>query len=325
MTQHLRPVLRIVGLLLVLAGILTGAARADTITYFHNDISGSPVAATDESGRLLWKETYRPYGERLLNGASPDANRLWFTGKPQDPDTGLSYLGARYYSPQLGRFMGIDPKAVDPGDPHSFNRYAYANNNPYKFVDPDGRGPAAAALFVMVHMAAGAVLGGGTNAAIQYYETGEVQWSGVGGVFDAAGDGAMFGLLGGGAALVTRTSVARVAEEGAEVVTKSVTVSKSRFPESAQHIEDAVAAGKPNTLTIDRANAAARRRESLRGTETRSGLDRDEFPPAMFQEGGQGASVRHINPSDNRGADACVGAQCRGLPDGTTVRIDVVD
>ena len=118
---------------------LAGAARADVITYFHNDISGSPVAATDANGRLLWKETYRPYGERLLNGASADANRLWFTGKPQDPDTGLSYLGARYYSPPLGRFMGIDPKAVDPGDPHSFNRYAYANNNPYKFVDPDGK------------------------------------------------------------------------------------------------------------------------------------------------------------------------------------------
>ena len=56
MTQELRLVLRIVGLLLVLAGILTGAARADVITYFHNDISGSPVAATDANGRLLWKE-----------------------------------------------------------------------------------------------------------------------------------------------------------------------------------------------------------------------------------------------------------------------------
>ena len=118
-----------------------GAARADVVTYFHNDISGTPLAATDESGNLLWKESYRPYGERLLNGAGPDANRLWFGGKPQDPDTGLSYLGARYYSPQLGRFTGIDPKAVDPENLHGFNRYAYANNNPYKFVDPDGKHP----------------------------------------------------------------------------------------------------------------------------------------------------------------------------------------
>ncbi|WP_052107364.1 two-partner secretion domain-containing protein [Pseudomonas chlororaphis] len=106
---------------------------------------------------------------------------------------------------------------------------------------------------------------------------------------------------------------------------KVVTVRKSRFPESAQHIEDAIDAGKPDTLTIDRANAASRRRDSLRGIETKPGLDRDEYPPAMFQEGGQGASVRHINPSDNRGAGACIGAQCRELPNGTKVRIDVVD
>ncbi|WP_332847348.1 two-partner secretion domain-containing protein [Pseudomonas lactucae] len=108
-------------------------------------------------------------------------------------------------------------------------------------------------------------------------------------------------------------------------VEKVVTVSKGRFPESAQHIEDAIDAGKPGTLTIDRVNTASNRRDSLRGIETKPGLDRDEYPPAMFQEGGQGASVRHINPSDNRGAGACIGAQCRGLPNGTKVRIDVVD
>ena len=205
MTQHLRPVLRIVGLLLVLASILTGAARADTITYFHNDLSGSPVAATDESGRLLWKETYRPYGERLRNGASPDANRLWFTGKPQDPDTGLSYLGARYYSPQLGRFMGIDPKAVDPGDPHSFNRYAYANNNPYKFVDPDGR--AAEAFWDAFNIGLG-VSSLIDNVREGHYGSAIVDAAGV--VVDSAA--AVIPLVPGGAG-----SLIKVGREGAEV------------------------------------------------------------------------------------------------------------
>ena len=50
-----------------------------------------------------------------------------------------------------------------------------------------------------------------------------------------------------------------------------------------------------------------------------------EYPPAMFKEGGKGSSVRHINPSDNRGAGACIGVQCRQFPNGAKVRIDVVD
>lgn len=40
-----------------------------------------------------------------------------------------------------GIYMGVDPKGADPGDVHSFNRYAYANNNPYRYVDPDGHSP----------------------------------------------------------------------------------------------------------------------------------------------------------------------------------------
>ena len=55
----------------------------------------------------------------------------------------------------------------------------------------------------------------------------------------------------------------------------------------------------------------------------RTPLQLDEYPPAMFREGGQGSSVRPVTPRDNRGAGACIGNQCRGLPDGTRVRIVV--
>lgn len=117
------------------------AARAATVTYFHNDATGTPLLATDTAGNLAWKEHYQPYGDRLNKQAASGNNKLWFAGKPQDANTGLSYMGARYYDPVLGRFMGVDPAGFDPENIHSFNRYAYANNNPYKFVDPDGHSP----------------------------------------------------------------------------------------------------------------------------------------------------------------------------------------
>ncbi|WP_447944470.1 RHS repeat-associated core domain-containing protein [Stenotrophomonas indicatrix] len=67
-----------------------------------------------------------------------------------------------------------------------------------------------------------------------------------------------------------------------------VEVSRSRYPESAKHIKDAQAAGHPSVLTIDREGAKDNRRESLKGIDTVPGHDRDEYPPAMFTEGGGG-------------------------------------
>ncbi|MDF3202962.1 RHS repeat-associated core domain-containing protein [Pseudomonas sp. 1912-s] len=123
----------------LLAAMLNSIALADTVTYFHNDISGSPMAASDAAGNLLWKENYKPYGEKLNQSAPSSSNKIGYHGKPFDDGTGLSYMGARYYDPVLGRFMGVDPQDPTPNKIHSINRYAYTNNNPYRFVDPDGR------------------------------------------------------------------------------------------------------------------------------------------------------------------------------------------
>ena len=123
-------------------------APAQTVTYFHNDISGTPVLATDANGNVVWKENYRPFGGRLNNTPAQVGNAIGFAGKPFDETTGLSYMGARYYDPGLGRFMGVDAAPADPGSVHSINRYAYANNNPYKYVDPDGHSPIDVAFLV---------------------------------------------------------------------------------------------------------------------------------------------------------------------------------
>ncbi|RYH63146.1 MAG: hypothetical protein EON54_08675, partial [Alcaligenaceae bacterium] len=137
-TSVYRFVARLALLLTLTVGTL-GTASAQTVTYFHNDIAGTPMLATDAAGAVVWKENYLPYGYRQVADPASGGNKLWFTGKAYDPETQLSYMGARYYMPLLGRFTGIDPVEFVPEQPHSFNRYAYANNNPYRYVDPDGR------------------------------------------------------------------------------------------------------------------------------------------------------------------------------------------
>jgi RHS repeat-associated protein len=132
-------------LLLWTAPLLTAA---QTVTYFHNDAAGTPLLATDAAGTVVWKESYQPYGGKLNNQPAALGNKIGFAGKPYDNVSGLSYAGARYYDPVLGRFMGIDPAAVEPGSVHGVNRYAYANNNPYRYVDPDGRSPLDVAFLV---------------------------------------------------------------------------------------------------------------------------------------------------------------------------------
>ena len=69
------------------------------------------------------------------------ASELEFTGKERDAETGLDYFGARYMSSAQGRFTSPDPFTVTPGrviDPQQLNLYAYARNNPLKYVDPTG-------------------------------------------------------------------------------------------------------------------------------------------------------------------------------------------
>ncbi len=292
---------------LLLTFVVVGAvASAQTVTYFHNDAFGTPVLATDANGNVVWKENYRPYGERMNNPPAEAGNAIGFTGKPFDPSTGLSYMGARYYNPVLGRFMGVDPAPGNVGDLHSFNRYAYANNNPYKFVDPDGRSPALA-----IEVGVPLLIGGAIYYATQTPERQQAMRTSLGRFFDNLTRSEAPGGQG------QKQDVA----SGADKPVRDVVVPSDKYPESAGHIQDAQNNGQPDVLTVDRGGARGRRADAMNGQPTVPGQDRDEYPPAMFGEGGKGASVRPISPTDNRGAGACIGAQCRDLPDGSRVRI----
>jgi hypothetical protein len=97
----------------------------------------------------------------------------------------------------------------------------------------------------------------------------------------------------------------------------------SRYPETGAHIRDAIASGHSAVCTIDRDGAEENRKESLKGYPTKKGYDRDEWPMAMCAEGGAGADIRYITPSDNRGAGSWVGHKLDDYADGTKVEFIV--
>jgi RHS repeat-associated protein len=96
---------------------------------------GSKLIAEEGAGVVISDSimNYKPFGDSI----EEPKDDVGYTGHKFDTDLGLSYMQARYYDPVIGRFYSNDP--IGFRDIHSFNRYAYANNNPYKYTDPDGK------------------------------------------------------------------------------------------------------------------------------------------------------------------------------------------
>lgn len=115
----------------VIAEVGSGA----NVQYEHTDGLGSPVALTNGFRAILSRTRYEPFGTTVAG--TPGA--IGFTGHMNAADLGLVYMVARFYDPTAARFLSIDPVVTDANTGGSFNRYAYANNNPYRYVDPDGR------------------------------------------------------------------------------------------------------------------------------------------------------------------------------------------
>jgi RHS repeat-associated protein len=130
----------LIGLLLLpIFAVSNSFAQEMEVIYYHNDTLGSPRAATDETGKkVLWRENYAPYGKKLENQQAESGNHIGYTGKPHERITGFTYLNARYYDPVIGRFMAVDPVDFRQKGEQYFQRYTYADNNPYKYTDPTG-------------------------------------------------------------------------------------------------------------------------------------------------------------------------------------------
>ena len=105
-------------------------------TFQHTDALGSPVAITDTSGTVIERSDWEPWGNAI---GKPNMDTVGFTGHQMDGSTQLIQMQQRYYDPNTAQFLSIDPVNVDINSGANFNRRWYANNNPYKFTDPDGR------------------------------------------------------------------------------------------------------------------------------------------------------------------------------------------
>lgn len=131
-------------LVLPLITPLLGVAQAQPakVIYVYTDPQGTPLAEADASGSITATFEYTPYGTYASAGTgnpAPPPNGPAYTGHVNDPDTNLVYMQARYYDPSIGRFLSIDPVRPTAGNGFSFNRYGYANENPQRYIDPDGR------------------------------------------------------------------------------------------------------------------------------------------------------------------------------------------
>ena len=105
-------------------------ASSKTTYYFTQDQLGSISALTSTNGSLFERETYDGYG----NSAGSANTRYGFTGRERDQVTGLMYYRARWYDPQLGRFISEDPIGLAGG----VNSFGYVGNDPQNRVDPSG-------------------------------------------------------------------------------------------------------------------------------------------------------------------------------------------
>ncbi|WP_158511670.1 SpvB/TcaC N-terminal domain-containing protein [Bradyrhizobium sp. CCGE-LA001] len=113
-----------------------GGANAQVRLQIPDHLGSRCIEVDQASGELLAREEYYPYGgtsyQAPTSGAA--ARRYRFTAKERDESTGLSYHGARYYAPWLGRWISADPAGVVDGP----NRYCYVGSNPVSHMDPTG-------------------------------------------------------------------------------------------------------------------------------------------------------------------------------------------
>lgn len=119
--------------------------------YIFSDQQGSTRVVTSQSGGVLARHDYQPFGEEIYSGVgmrgqgygAGDAVRQKFAGMEKDEASGMSHTLWRQYDSLSGRWTAPDPYggSMSVGNPQSFNRYSYVDNDPVNLNDPSGLAP----------------------------------------------------------------------------------------------------------------------------------------------------------------------------------------
>jgi len=109
--------------------------QAERLYYMHDGL-GSVRQLLNSTGQVETNYAYDPFGVPVVEGDV--SNPYQYTGEAWDAEVELLYLRARYYQPEVGRFVTKDPWRGDVNRPATLNRYVYVSNNTPNRVDPTG-------------------------------------------------------------------------------------------------------------------------------------------------------------------------------------------
>ncbi len=117
-------------------GIVAEFNSSQNKLYYYNDHLGSTSVITNESGSIIEETFYEPFGGVMSGG---NLSRFYYEGKDLSHNTNEYDFNFRKYSPELKIFTKPDAIISNVYDPQSLNRYSFERNNPYKYVDKDGK------------------------------------------------------------------------------------------------------------------------------------------------------------------------------------------